>query len=97
MTGFEPATSGSTIRRSNQLSYTHHTEKTFGTGSPVEEILAKTEEDPQPGMTARVNGEEIPLRFSFPLGAYDDCRVSAPGIEGRLHFCKNGGGGGGGI
>jgi hypothetical protein len=24
MTGFEPATSGSTIRRSNQLSYTHH-------------------------------------------------------------------------
>ena len=23
MTGFEPATSGSTIRRSNQLSYTH--------------------------------------------------------------------------
>ena len=25
MTGFEPATSGSTIRRSNQLSYTHHT------------------------------------------------------------------------
>ncbi len=26
MTGFEPATSGSTIRRSNQLSYTHHEE-----------------------------------------------------------------------
>ena len=26
MTGFEPATSGSTIRRSNQLSYTHHPE-----------------------------------------------------------------------
>ncbi len=26
MTGFEPATSGSTIRRSNQLSYTHHKE-----------------------------------------------------------------------
>jgi hypothetical protein len=26
MTGFEPATSGSTIRRSNQLSYTHHSE-----------------------------------------------------------------------
>ncbi len=24
MTGFEPATSGTTIRRSNQLSYTHH-------------------------------------------------------------------------
>ena len=27
MTGFEPATSGSTIRRSNQLSYTHHGRK----------------------------------------------------------------------
>ena len=27
MTGFEPATSGSTIRRSNQLSYTHHEER----------------------------------------------------------------------
>ncbi len=26
MTGFEPATSGSTIRRSNQLSYIHHEE-----------------------------------------------------------------------
>ncbi len=97
MTGFEPATSGSTIRRSNQLSYTHHTEKTFGTGSLVEEILAKTEEDPQPGMTTRVNGEEIPLRFWFPFGACDDCGVSAPGIEGRLHFRENGGGGGGGI
>lgn len=47
MTGFEPATSGSTIRRSNQLSYTHHTEKTLDTGSVVDWILAKTEEDPQ--------------------------------------------------
>jgi hypothetical protein len=27
MTGFEPATSGSTIRRSNQLSYTHHSKE----------------------------------------------------------------------
>lgn len=24
LTGFEPATSGTTIRRSNQLSYSHH-------------------------------------------------------------------------
>ena len=47
MTGFEPATSGSTIRRSNQLSYTHHTEKTFATGSVAERILTKREEDPQ--------------------------------------------------
>ena len=51
MTGFEPATSGSTIRRSNQLSYTHHTEKTLDTDSVADEILTKTEEAPQPGMT----------------------------------------------
>ena len=34
MTGFEPATSGSTIRRSNQLSYTHRA----GTEGKTEEI-----------------------------------------------------------
>ena len=43
MTGFEPATSGSTIRRSNQLSYTHHEKE-----KPKGLILAKREEDPQP-------------------------------------------------
>ena len=47
MTGFEPATSGSTIRRSNQLSYTHHMEKTLDTGSVAEGILTKRDEDPQ--------------------------------------------------
>ena len=47
MTGFEPATSGSTIRRSNQLSYTHHAEKKLDTGSVTEGILTKREEDPQ--------------------------------------------------
>ena len=47
MTGFEPATSGSTIRRSNQLSYTHHTEKILDIGPVAEGILTKTEEDPQ--------------------------------------------------
>ena len=47
MTGFEPATSGSTIRRSNQLSYTHHTKKTVAPGSEAEKILTKREEDPQ--------------------------------------------------
>ena len=93
MTGFEPATSGSTIRRSNQLSYTHHTEKIFDTGSVVEEILAKTEEAPQPGLMSRVTREETSGRFSFPLRAHDDCRLT-PGIEGRLHFRENGGSGG---
>ena len=43
MTGFEPATSGSTIRRSNQLSYTHHMREHLGTG-----ILAKGDSSPQP-------------------------------------------------
>ena len=46
MTGFEPATSGSTIRRSNQLSYTHH----GGDDDPVigrRGILAKWKEVPQ--------------------------------------------------
>jgi hypothetical protein len=47
VTGFEPATSGSTIRRSNQLSYTHHTEKTQEPVSMAGGILAKREEDPQ--------------------------------------------------
>ena len=28
-TGFEPATSGTTIQRSNQLSYNHHFKKSF--------------------------------------------------------------------
>jgi hypothetical protein len=97
VTGFEPATSGSTIRRSNQLSYTHHTEKTLDTDSVEAEILTKTEEAPQPGMTPRINWEETSVQFSFPLRAHDDYRWSASGIEGRLHFRKNGGGGGGGI
>jgi hypothetical protein len=47
MTGFEPATSGSTIRRSNQLSYTHHMRERLGT-----RILAKGDSSPQP-MTPR--------------------------------------------
>ena len=96
MTGFEPATSGSTIRRSNQLSYTHHTEKICDTGSVEERILTKTEEAPQPGLMSRVACEETSGRFSFPLRAHDDCRLT-PGIEGCLHFRKNCGGGGGGI
>ena len=40
MTGFEPATSGSTIRRSNQLSYTHHAGRNV-CGTEGEGILAK--------------------------------------------------------
>ena len=97
MTGFEPATSGSTIRRSNQLSYTHHTEKTVDTDSVAEEILTKTEEAPQPGMTPRINCEETSAQRSFPLLEKDDCRWSASGIEGRLHFRKNCGDGGSGV
>ncbi len=91
MTGFEPATSGSTIRRSNQLSYTHHSEKTLGTGSVVKQILAKTEEAPQPGRMSRVNREETSVRSSFPLPGKDDDRRSTPGMKGLLHFRKNGG------
>ena len=34
MTGFEPATSGTTIRRSNQLSYTHHISAYSGQACP---------------------------------------------------------------
>ena len=52
MTGFEPATSGSTIRRSNQLSYTHHTKKTLDTHFVAEGIIAKTQEGPQPDRTS---------------------------------------------
>ncbi len=94
MTGFEPATSGSTIRRSNQLSYTHHSEKTLGTGSVVKQILAKTEEAPQPGMMSRVNCEETSVRSSCPLSGNDNDRWSTPGIKGLLHFRKNGSGSG---
>ena len=45
MTGFEPATSGSTIRRSNQLSYTHH----------VQEQVKKGDLN-KGGLTAATNG-----------------------------------------
>jgi hypothetical protein len=48
--GFEPPTSGSTIRRSNQLSYTHH----FGSGE-VENTL--TEERMVPNSAIRRNHE----------------------------------------
>jgi hypothetical protein len=48
MTGFEPATSGSTIRRSNQLSYTHHSETRRYAARDGRWILAKKEESPQP-------------------------------------------------
>jgi hypothetical protein len=52
VTGFEPATSGSTIRRSNQLSYTHQLEgdsEMLGRGTG---ILAKGKERPQAGFVA---------------------------------------------
>ena len=77
MTGFEPATSGSTIRRSNQLSYTHHTEKTLDTGPGTEEILTKTEEAPQP------------MEESWVIRRWGGIPSSPPGIKGRLHFRKN--------
>jgi hypothetical protein len=57
------------------------------------EILAKTEEAPQPGMMSRVNCEETSVRSLFPLSGNDDDRWSTPGIKGPLHFRKNGGGG----
>ena len=47
MTGFEPATSGSTIRRSNQLSYTHHPERRRYAVRQGKRILAKKEESLQ--------------------------------------------------
>ena len=71
MTGFEPATSGSTIRRSNQLSYTHHTERTLDTGSVAERILAKTEEAPQPGITSQ---RRASIAMSLLLSAHFHCR-----------------------
>jgi hypothetical protein len=47
MTGFEPATSGSTIRRSNQLSYIHHEKDRLEIKIQERLILAKCGEAPQ--------------------------------------------------
>jgi hypothetical protein len=76
MTGFEPATSGSTIRRSNQLSYTHHSETR---GDPAREglwILAKKEESPQPNGNVSSPGIEGCLHFR------ENCGGSGSGIRG---------------
>jgi hypothetical protein len=68
VTGFEPATSGSTIRRSNQLSYTHHTEKILDIGPVAEGILTKTEEDPQLTVARSTPGIESCLHFRKNCG-----------------------------
>ena len=80
MTGFEPATSGSTIRRSNQLSYTHHTVKTEAPVSMAEEILAKREEDPQPNVGCLASRIEGRLHF----------RENCGGGGGRIRSISNG-------
>ena len=41
MTGIEPATSGTTIRRSNQLSYTHHASMIFGVKAKLDSDVSK--------------------------------------------------------
>ena len=76
MTGFEPATSGSTIRRSNQLSYTHHAETRNNQAREGLWILAKKEESPQPDGNASSPGIEGCLHFRENYGG------SGSGIRG---------------
>ena len=76
MTGFEPATSGSTIRRSNQLSYTHHAEKKNDPAREGLRILAKKEESPQPNGNASPPGIEGRLHF------HENCGSGSGGIRG---------------
>ena len=76
MTGFEPATSGSTIRRSNQLSYTHHSETKNYPARDGLWILAKKEESPQPNGNASPSGIEGCLHFR------ENCGGSDSGIRG---------------
>ena len=80
MTGFEPATSGSTIRRSNQLSYTHHAEKKLDTGSVAEGILTKREEDPQLTVVRSASCIEGSLHFG------ENCS----GGDGRIRSISDG-------
>lgn len=76
MTGFEPATSGSTIRRSNQLSYTHHFGDEKRSGSVRQRILAKKEEGLQLDRKASPPGIKGDLHFR------QDCRGSGSRIRG---------------
>ena len=68
MTGFEPATSGSTIRRSNQLSYTHHPGTRRYAPRQGIRILAKKEESPQLDGNASPPGIESGLHFRQDCG-----------------------------
>ena len=76
MTGFEPATSGSTIRRSNQLSYTHHSETRHYVARKRLRILAKKEESPQPDGKPSSPGIEGRLHFR------ENCGGGGGGIRG---------------
>ena len=78
MTGFEPATSGSTIRRSNQLSYTHHRRgKRYQvlTGGSV--ILDKVKR-----RAATVSMTFSPSRIEGRLHLRKNCRGGRGGIRG---------------
>jgi hypothetical protein len=79
MTGFEPATSGSTIRRSNQLSYTHHPDARRYAGAE-RRILAKKEECPQ------LEGDVSPPGIEGRLHFHEDCR----GGSGRVGSISDG-------
>ena len=76
MTGFEPATSGSTIRRSNQLSYTHHPETRRYAVRQGSRILAKKEESLQPDVNVSPPGIKSGLHFR------QDCSGSGNRIRG---------------
>ena len=64
MTGFEPATSGSTIRRSNQLSYTHHPEKIDRNRSRQRAILTNEETAPQQSYIRAANAACISVTIT---------------------------------